>query len=127
MDIFEAIRVFLTGFCANVSHVMFPFDGQRMHYEGVVPAITYEFTDLAGIATHSGGTAVRKVALEINLWGDLAEILPMKEGISERLNGETVKLSGFEFSLVEKLVRDIFEPNVTFRRILMRYEGVIVG
>jgi len=68
-----------------------------------------------------------KVTLDINLWGDLSEIVPMRDAISAALNGKQVNLSGFEFSVIETLVQDIFEPNVTFRRILMRYEGVVIG
>lgn len=127
MDIYEAVKAFLIQFCPDVDHVMFPFKMEQMRYEGVVPGITFEFVNMANQATHSGGTAVRKITLDINLWGNLDDIVPMRDGISDVLNGKRIDLSGFEFTVVEKLVQDIFEPNVTFRRILMRYEGVVIG
>lgn len=127
MDIFEATRTFLLDYCDEVVHVMFPFRQEQMRYEGTVPAITYEFVNISHCATHSGPSGIMKVTLDINLWGDLSEIVPMRDAISAALNGKQVNLSGFEFSVVETLVQDIFEPNVTFRRILMRYEGVVIG
>lgn len=127
MDIFEAVRTFLIQFCPEVVHVMFPFREEPMRYEGIVPAITYEFVNVANQVTHSGGVGIQKVTLDINLYGDLAEIVPTRDNIAASLNGKRVDLSGFEFTVVEKLVQDIFEPNVTFRRILMRYEGVVIG
>lgn len=127
MDIFEAVRNFLIQFCPEVIHVMFPFREELMGYEGVVPAITYEFVNVANQVTHSGDSGIRKVTLDINLWGNLDDVVPMRDGISDVLNGKRIDLSGFEFTVVEKLAQDIFEPNVTFRRILMRYEGVVIG
>lgn len=127
MDIFEAVKAFLIQFCPDVDHVMFPFKMEQMRYEGVVPGITFEFVNMANQVTHSGGTMVRKITLDINLWGNLDDIVPMRDGISNALNGKRIDLSGFEFTVVEKLAQDIFEPNVTFRRILMRYEGVVIG
>lgn len=127
MDIFEAIKTFLSQYCADVVHVMFPFRQEQMRYEGTVPAITYEFVNVTRGVTHSGSSGIMKITLDINLWGDLTEIVPMRDAISAALNGKQVNLSGFEFSVIETLVQDIFEPNVTFRRILMRYEGVVIG
>lgn len=126
MDIFEATRTFLLDYCDEVVHVMFPFRQEQMRYEGTVPAITYEFVNLSRGATHSGSSKVSKVTLDINLWGDLKDIIPMRDGISEALNGKVMSTNGFDFALVEKTVQDVFEPNVTFRRILMRYEGVVI-
>ena len=127
MDIFQAVKTFLEQFCPEVVHVMFPFRKEPIRYEGTVPAITYEFVNVSNQVTHSGDSGIRKVTLDINLWGNLDDIVPMRDGISDVLNGKRIDLSGFEFTVVEKLVQDIFEPNVTFRRILMRYEGVVIG
>ena len=85
MDIFEAIKVFLTQFCPDVSHVMFSFRQERMQYEGAIPAITYEFVDMANSTTHSRASGIRKIKLDINLWGDLNDIVPMRDGISAAL------------------------------------------
>lgn len=127
MDINEAVQKFLEGFCERVYPVMLSFNREAMRYEGVVPAITYEFVNASTLATHSGSTGSRKVELEINLWGMMADIVPIRDGISAALNGRVTRLSGFEFAVIEKRVQDIFEPNVVFRRILMRYEGVVIG
>lgn len=127
MDIYEAVKVFLIQFCPDVDYVMFPFKMEQMRYEGVIPGITFEFMDISKSVTHSGSSEIMKVKLDINLWGSIDDIAPMRDSISAALNGKRINLSGFEFTVVEKLVQDIFEPNVTFRRILMRYEGVVIG
>ena len=126
-DLYQAVQLFLSGFCPNVYHVMFPFRAETAQYAGRIPGITFEFANAAVQAVHSGSSDCRKVALEISFWGDLAEITAMREAVGDALNGKVIHLSGFEFAVVERFAKDVFYPDVDFRRIFVRYEGVVIG
>ena len=129
MDIYQATKQILQTACPSVDidNVMFPFTQENIQSLSIKPRITYEYSNNTEQATHQGNSGIHKVQHDINLWGDLDKISSLKNMISATLNAKRITVGDWEFTLIENMVQDIFEPNITSKRILMRFTGIAIN
>ena len=127
MDIYEATQTVLKQAVpgVNVSAYVLTYDELKDQFIlPDFPAVTYNYAGIWPIVTQGGTTGLNRVNLDIEVWGDLAQIDTNAGKVSEALNAKRVTVGNVEFTLVCIEAQDIAELGLDFKRRRMRFTGL---
>lgn len=127
MDIYEATQSLLTSAVpgVNVSAYVLTYDMALDKYLlPDFPAVTYNYNGMTPIVSMDGSSSLYRVALDIEVWGDLEQNDSNARKVIEALNAKRVTVGNVEFTLVMTESRDIAELGLDFKRRYMRFSGL---
>lgn len=127
MDIYEATQSLLTSAVpgVNVSAYVLTYDMDMQKYLlPDFPAVTYNYSGMTPIVSMDGSSSLYRVALDIEVWGDLEQNDANAKKVIEALNAKRVTVGNVEFTLVMTESRDIAELGLDFKRRYMRFGGL---
>ena len=127
MDIYEATQKLLTDAVpgVNVSAYVLSYDADLDKFIlPDFPAVTYNYSGLTPIVGQELSSNLFRVSLDIEVWGDLAQIAANAQKVTDALNARRVAVQNVEFTLVMMESRDIAELGLDFKRRYMRFAGL---
>lgn len=128
MNIYEATQAILEEAVptANVSAFILKYDTEKQQYIlPDFPAVTWNYTGITPIVTHDGDTDLKRVVLEVEVWGNLEQIENNADAVAEGINAQRLIVENVVFTLVMTESTDIMEIGLDFKRRRMRFSGLI--
>lgn len=129
MDIYEATQTLLQSAVpadVNVSAYVLSYDVEVDKFLlPDFPAVTYNFGTLTPIVAHDCSSSLFRVALDVEVWGDLEQIAKNARLVINAINAQRVRVNNVEYTLVMQESRDIAELGLDFKRRYMRFVGLI--
>lgn len=129
MDIYEATQTLLqTAVPAdvNVSAYVLTYDEEMDKFLlPDFPAVTYNYQGITPIVAHDCSSSLFRVALDVEVWGDLEQIANNAKDVIKALNAKRVTVNNVEYTLVMTESRDIAELGLDFKRRYMRFAGLV--
>ena len=77
------------------------------------------------VVSHDCSSSLFRVALEVEVWGDLEQIAQNAKSVMQAINAQRVRVNNVEFTLVMQESRDIMELGLDFKRRYMRFVGLV--
>ena len=129
MDIYEATQTLIQSVVpadVSVSPFVLTYDTEMDKYLlPDFPAVTYNYGNMTPIVAHDCSSSLFRVALDVEVWGDLEQIAKNAKLVMGALNAKRVKVSNVEFTLVIQESRDIIELGLDFKRRFLRFVGLV--
>lgn len=127
MDIYEATQSLLQTAVpnVNVSAYVLTYDAETDKFSlPEFPSVTYNYQAMTPIISMTGGSNLYRIALDVEVWGDLEQIDANAKKVSGALNAKRTAVGNVEFTLVMMDSRDVAELGLDFKRRLMRFSGL---
>ena len=128
MDIYEATQAVLAEAAegANVTYIQLTYDEQTDTYQiPDCPAVTWLYSNLVPLVSHSGNTGLHNVLLDVEIWGSLDDIANYEKLILSALNARRKKVGNVIFTLILNESRDIVDLGIDCKHRFMRFGGMI--
>ena len=129
MDIYEATQTLLQSAVpadVNVSAFVLTYDSEVGKFLlPDFPAVTYNYQGMTPVIAHDCSSSLYRVALDIEVWGDLEQIAKNAKLVSDAINAKRITVNNVEFTLVINDSRDIMELELDFKRRYMRFVGLV--
>ena len=128
MDIYEATQTLLEGAVpqgTNVSSFVLTYDEDKDQYNlPEFPAVTYNYSQLQPVVSHSGGSNLYRANLDVTVWGSLEDIDKNAEAVNAAVNAKRVTVNNVEFTLVCNSAQDVSDLGLSFKQRLLRFIGL---
>ena len=129
MDIYEATQAVLadaTAPDANVTYIQLAYDEQTDSY--IIPdypAVTWLYSNLVPVVTHTGGSGLYRVLLDVEIWGSLDDVALYEKMITDVLNAKRVKVENVIFTVIIMESRDIVDLGIDCKHRFIRFNGMV--
>ena len=128
MDIYEGTQAVLADAApnANVTYIQLTYDEQTDSY--IIPdypAVTWLYSNLVPVVTHTGGSGLYRVLLDVEIWGSLEDVALYEKLITEAINAKRVKVENIVFTVIILESRDIVDLGIDCKHRFMRFNGMV--
>lgn len=128
MDIYEGTQAVLADVApnANVTYIQLTYDEQTDSY--IIPdypAVTWLYSNLVPVVTHTGGSGLYRVLLDVEIWGSLEDVALYEKLITEAINAKRVKVENIVFTVIILESRDIVDLGIDCKHRFMRFNGMV--
>ena len=128
MDIYEATQALITEAApeANVTYYLLTYDEQTDQFTlPEMPAVTYLYTNMTPVVSHSGNSGLFRVLLDVEVWGTLETVSKNVSEILDVVNAQRIEIQNVVFTLVSQEVRDIYDVGLNFHHRFIRFGGMV--
>ena len=128
MNIYEATQALLTEAAqgANVTRIDLTYDEQTDTFLlPDYPAVTWLYSNLVPVVTHTGGSGLYRVLLDVEIWGSLEDVALYEKLITEAINAKRVKVENIVFTVIILESRDIVDLGIDCKHWFMRFNGMV--
>lgn len=128
MDIFEATQSKLTKVAvgANVTHIDLTYDERTESFRiPECPAVTWLYSQMKPEVTHSGGSGLYRVLLDVEIWGSLDDVAEYEKDVLEALNARRAKEDNVIFTIIVDIAQDIVDVGLDCKHRLIRFSGMV--
>lgn len=128
MDIYEATQALITEAApeANVTYYLLTYDEQTDQFTlPEMPAVTYLYTNMTPVVSHSGNSGLFRVLLDVEVWGTLETVSKNVSEILDVVNAQRIEIQNVVFTLVSHEVRDIYDVGLNFHHRFIRFGGMV--
>ena len=128
MDVYEATQALLAEAAdgANVTYIQLTYDEQTDTYRiPDYPAVTWLYSNLVPIVTHSGSCGLYRVLLDVEIWGDLDDVAKYEKRIIAGVNAQRISVENVVFTVVLLESRDIVDLGIDCKHRFMRFTGMV--
>lgn len=125
-SIYEALELLLRGIFPEVPvyQANMPFSKMDEMTRSCAKAVTYLVQKDTPKRNNDGLSGARDLEIEVNLFGELAEIDRMAGALTTGLAQGVQESAGWLFALVVSDKKDVWEPNIKTKRIWVKFAGI---
>lgn len=128
MDIYEATQALLESVVTtgtNVSSFVLTYDEDKDEFVlPQFPAVTYNYSGIWPVVSQAGESNLYRVNLDVEVWGDLADIDTNARAVTSAVNAQRVQVGNVEFTLVCNQAQDVAELGLSFKRRQLGFIGL---